>query len=51
MYRITIKTKYNTIVLEVESYSTPEVQEILAQPYITEVKIDKIEAKTLRKVK
>lgn len=47
MYRITIKTKYNTIVLEREETNTPELQEIYDQPYIVEVKIDKIEkAKT-----
>lgn len=43
MYRITIKTKYNTIVLEREETNTPELQEIYDQPYIVEVKIDKIE--------
>ena len=48
MYRITIKTKYNTIVLDVEDYNIPQVQEILEQPYIIEVKIDNLEkGKTL----
>lgn len=42
MYHITIKTKYNIINLEVEDYTTPEVQEILEQPYIIEVRIEKI---------
>jgi hypothetical protein len=42
MYKITIKTKYNVINLEVEDYTTPEVQEILEQPYIIEVRIEKI---------
>ena len=43
MYRITIKTKYNVIVLEKEDYNTPEMQEIFEQPYILEIKIDKME--------
>ena len=43
MYRITVKTLYNTIVLEREDYNTPEVNEILNQPYIEEVHIEDIE--------
>ena len=43
MYRITIKTKYNTIVLDVENYNIPQVQEILEQPYIVEVQIENLE--------
>ena len=43
MYKITIKTKYNVINLEVEDYTSPEVQEILEQPYIIETRIDKIQ--------
>ena len=43
MYKLTIKTKYNTIVLNVENYNIPEVQEILEQPYIEEVKIEHLE--------
>ena len=42
MYKLTIKTKYNIITLEVEDYNTPEVQEILEQPYVIEVEIEKI---------
>ena len=42
MYKLTIKTKYNVITLEVEDYNTPEVQEILEQPYVVEVKIEKV---------
>lgn len=52
MYRITIKTKYNTIVLDVDDYNIPQVQEILEQPYIVEVKIDNLKkgkTKTLKK--
>lgn len=43
MYRITIKTKYNTITLEREDYTTPEVQEILEQPYIEEIDIENLD--------
>ena len=43
MYRITIKTKYNTITLEREDYNTPEVQEILEQPYIEEIDIENLD--------
>ena len=43
MYKLTIKTKYNTIVLNVENYNIPEVQEILEQPYIEEVQIENLE--------
>jgi len=41
MYIATIKTKYNTIRLEVEDTNSPEFQEILEQKYIEEVKIEK----------
>ena len=43
MYRLTIKTLYNTIVLDVENYNIPQVQEILEQPYIVEVQIENLE--------
>ena len=49
MYKITIKTKYNVINLEVEDYNTPEIQEILEQPYILEIKIENLEKKKVRK--
>lgn len=42
MYRITIKTKFNTIVLEREDYNTPEIQEILEQPYVEEIYIENL---------
>lgn len=51
MYRLTIKTKYNVITLEVENYNIPEVQEILEQPYIEEVKIENIEKKKVKVLK
>ena len=34
MYRVTIKTKYNVITLEVEDVNEPNLQEVLEQPYI-----------------
>lgn len=45
MYLIVIKTKYNVIKWEVEDYNTPEVKEVLEQPYIEEVRIEKIKEK------
>ena len=42
MYQITIKTKFNTIYLEVEDYNTPEVQEIFNQPYIEEIRMEQV---------
>lgn len=42
MYRITIKTKFNTIVLEREEYNTPELQEVYDQPYVLEIQIDNL---------
>lgn len=49
MYKITIKTKYNTINLEVEDYNDPQIQEILEQPYVLETKIEKIPVLELKK--
>ena len=49
MYRITIKTKYNVITMQVEDYNTPEMQEIFDQPYVLEIRIDKIEKGKVRK--
>lgn len=51
MYRIIIKTKYNTITLEREDYNTPEMKEIFEQPYVEDIKIEKIKVKTLVKKK
>lgn len=46
MYKLTIVTLYNTIELEVEDYKTPEVKEILEQPYIVSVRMTKVDNKT-----
>lgn len=51
MYQITITTKYNTIVLNVEDYNTPQVQEILEQPYIIQVKIEKVDKAKVKVLK
>jgi hypothetical protein len=49
VYEITIKTKYNTIHLKCEDYNDPQIQEILEQPYVLEVKIEKIKTMELKK--
>lgn len=46
MYLVKIKTKFNTIELEVDDMNTPEMQEILNQPYIEEVYIQSMEQYT-----
>jgi len=51
MYLITIKTKYNVIRWEVEEYNSPEVQEVIEQPYVEEVKIEQIKEKVLKNVR
>lgn len=40
MYIATIKTKYNTIKMEIENPNDPNFIEILEQPYIEEVRIE-----------
>lgn len=52
MYKITIKTKYNVINLEVEDYNTPELNEIYDQPYVEEINIENLDKpKVLKKKK
>lgn len=41
MYIATIKTKYNTITLEVEDINSPDFIEITEQPYVEEIRIEK----------
>lgn len=41
-YEIYIKTKYNEIKIFVEDINDPQVQEILAQPWVEDTKIEKI---------
>lgn len=42
MYKITVITKYNTIKLETEDYISPEIQELLSQPYVISVSMEKV---------
>ena len=46
MYELIIITKYNTIKLVVDDYNSPEVKEILDQPYIISVELHKLKNKT-----
>ncbi len=43
MYELIITTKFNTITLTTDDYTSPEIQEILSQPYIVSVEMKKIE--------
>lgn len=50
MYKVRIKTKYNIIELIVDDVNSPEMKELLNQPYVIEVYIETTEHyKTLRK--
>ena len=40
MYYVEIKTKYNTIKLNVEDPNDPQLIEVLEQPYVLEVRIE-----------
>ena len=51
MYKLTIKTKYNVITLETEDYNSPEIQEILEQPYVEWVKLDNLDVQKLERKK
>ncbi len=42
MYELIIKTIYNTIHLTVDDYKTPEIQEILNQPYVLSVEVREV---------
>lgn len=48
MYKLIIRTKYNTIELETDDLQKPEIQEILSQPCIKEVKIEKVQERALK---
>ena len=43
MYKVIIKTKFNTIEKVVEDINTPEMKELYNQPYIEGIYIDTIE--------
>ena len=46
MYELIITTTYNTIRMVVDDYNSPEVKEILEQPYVTGVEMHQIKGKT-----
>lgn len=43
MYKIRVKTIYNTIEMIVEDANSPEMQELYNQPYVVEVYIETTE--------
>ena len=49
MYKLIIRTKYNTIELETDDLQKPEIQEILSQPYIEKVQERILKYDTRRK--
>lgn len=49
MYKVEIITKYNTIELEVEDIYSKEFIEIIEQPYVIEVKAERIKEKLLKR--
>lgn len=51
MYELIIVTKYNTIRMTIDDYNSPEVKEILNQPYIVSVEWHQIKGKTKVKKK
>lgn len=51
MYELIIKTTYNIIHLIVDDYTTPEIQEILNQPYVLNVDVKKTNQKVKKRCK
>lgn len=51
MYELTIITTYNTIKMIIEDYNSPEIKEILEQPYIISVEWHQIKEKAKVKKK
>ena len=52
MWKIVIKTNLQApkeINWVVENYNTPEVQEVLEQPYVVEVRMEQIQEKVLKR--
>lgn len=49
MYKVEITTKYNTINIEVENLYSEEFLQIVEQPYVIEVKVERIKEKVLKK--
>lgn len=48
MYKIIIKTKYNTITLEVDSLQDTYLYDVMTQPYIEEIRIENIQEPILK---
>ena len=46
MYELIIQTQFNTIRMTIDDYNSPEVKEILDQPYIVSVEWHQIKGKT-----
>ena len=49
MYNVEIITKYNVIHLQVEDLQNEEFIEIIEQPYVVEVKAEKVKTLGLKK--
>lgn len=49
MYNVEIITKYNVIHLQVEDLQNEEFIEIISQPYVIEVKAEKVKTLSLKK--
>lgn len=49
MYKVEIKTKYNVINMQIEDINDPKFLEICEQPYVIEVRAEKIKELTLKK--
>lgn len=48
MYKVTVITKYNTIELIVDDLTSPELEEVFAQPYVLEIRAERLgKVKTL----
>lgn len=43
MYELIITTKYNQITLTTDDYNSPEIREIISQPYVISVELNKVE--------
>lgn len=43
MYRVRIRTKYNTIEIKTNDTNDPQLLEVLEQPYVLEVYVEQIE--------
>ena len=51
MYELIIVTTFNTIKMIIDDYNSPEIKEILEQPYVVSVEWHQIKGKTKVKKK